>query len=121
MEEPSERAPAPHDYQGGADIYGEGGAIRASYLAHIGAAIADRDVLVLKLLTNDEVMEIRFPGAKVLRSDLSSQLVSRIVTLPTPKGPTRTALVDPNGTTLVELESGSPEILCRGLRTHDLG
>ncbi|MFH1797275.1 MAG: magnesium transporter [Pseudomonadota bacterium] len=48
MEEPNERAPAPHDYQGGADIYGEGGAIRASYLAHIGAAIADRDVLILK-------------------------------------------------------------------------
>nr|WP_295462086.1 magnesium transporter [Mesorhizobium sp.] len=48
MEEPNERAPAPHDFQGGADIYGEGGAIRASYLAHIGAAIADRDVLILK-------------------------------------------------------------------------
>lgn len=48
MEEPNERAPAPHDFPGGADIYGEGGAIRASYLAHIGAAIADRDVLILK-------------------------------------------------------------------------
>jgi magnesium transporter len=31
-----------------ADIYGENGAIRASYLAHIGAAIADRDVITLK-------------------------------------------------------------------------
>jgi magnesium transporter len=31
-----------------ADIYGEDGAIRASYLAHIGAAIADRDVITLK-------------------------------------------------------------------------
>ncbi len=31
-----------------ADFYGEDGAIRASYLAHIGAAIADRDVLTLK-------------------------------------------------------------------------
>ncbi|MCO5164379.1 MAG: magnesium transporter [Mesorhizobium sp.] len=48
MEEPNERAPALHDYLGNADIYGEDGAIRASYLAHIGAAIADRDVLVLK-------------------------------------------------------------------------
>ncbi|MDP3898024.1 MAG: magnesium transporter [Mesorhizobium sp.] len=44
-----DRAPArdaaefPH-----ADIYGEDGAIRASYLAHIGATIADRDVLTLK-------------------------------------------------------------------------
>ena len=90
-------------------------------MALLQSSFDEGDVLVLKLLTNDEVMEIRFPGAKVLRSDLSSQLVSRIVTLPTPKGPTRTALVDPNGTTLVELESGSPEILCRGLRTHDLG
>ncbi len=31
-----------------ADIYGEDGAIRASFLAHIGAAIADRDTLALK-------------------------------------------------------------------------
>ncbi len=31
-----------------ADIYGEDGAIRASYLAHIGAAIAARDVSALK-------------------------------------------------------------------------
>jgi magnesium transporter len=30
------------------DIYGEDGAVRASYLAHIGAAIADRDTLTLK-------------------------------------------------------------------------
>lgn len=34
--------------QEAADIYGGGGAIRASYLAHIGAAIADRDTLGLK-------------------------------------------------------------------------
>ncbi len=31
-----------------ADIYGEDGVIRASFLAHIGAAIADRDTLTLK-------------------------------------------------------------------------
>lgn len=30
------------------DIYGEDGAIRASFLAHVGAAIADRDTLILK-------------------------------------------------------------------------
>ncbi len=30
------------------DIYGEDGAIRSSFLAHIGAAIADRDTLTLK-------------------------------------------------------------------------
>jgi magnesium transporter len=42
----------PHEETSGAsasaDIYGEDGAIRASYLAHIGAAIADRDTLALK-------------------------------------------------------------------------
>jgi magnesium transporter len=32
----------------GADIYGEDGAIRPHFLAHIGAAIADRDTLTLK-------------------------------------------------------------------------
>lgn len=32
----------------GAEIYGEDGVILASYLAHIGAAIADRDTLTLK-------------------------------------------------------------------------
>ncbi|MEO9337990.1 magnesium transporter [Mesorhizobium sp. SB112] len=31
-----------------ADIYGEDGVIRASYLTHIGAAIADRDTIALK-------------------------------------------------------------------------
>ncbi len=31
-----------------ADIYGEDGVIRASFLAHVGAAIADRDTLILK-------------------------------------------------------------------------
>jgi magnesium transporter len=30
------------------DIYGEDGAVRASYLAHIGAAIADRDTITLR-------------------------------------------------------------------------
>ncbi|WP_431461100.1 magnesium transporter MgtE N-terminal domain-containing protein, partial [Klebsiella pneumoniae] len=31
-----------------ADIYGEDGVIRAAFVAHIGAAIADRDTLALK-------------------------------------------------------------------------
>ena len=47
MEEP-ERAPIHHDREGNPDIYGENGAIRASYLAEIGAAVADRDVVTLK-------------------------------------------------------------------------
>lgn len=90
-------------------------------MALLQSSFDDGEALVLKLLTNDEVMEIRFQNARVLQSDLSSQLVSRIVSLPLPEGPTRTALVDPNGATLVEIESGSPEIICRGLRVHDLG
>ena len=32
-----------------ADIYGEDGAVRASFLGQIGAAIADRDTITLKL------------------------------------------------------------------------
>ena len=32
----------------GADIYDDDGYVRASYLAHIGAAIADRDTVTLK-------------------------------------------------------------------------
>ncbi|RWD60200.1 MAG: magnesium transporter [Mesorhizobium sp.] len=39
--------------EGGADIYGEDGAVRASFLAQIGAAIADRDTLTLKREVDD--------------------------------------------------------------------
>lgn len=49
MEGPEEhKAEASVAENANADIYGEDGAIRASYLAHIGAAIADRDTLTLK-------------------------------------------------------------------------
>lgn len=48
MQQPEDRASASHQYEGNADIYDEDGVIRASFLAHIGAAIADRDVLALK-------------------------------------------------------------------------
>lgn len=49
MEEPHERPPTSNNVQAGnPDIYGDDGAIRGAYLAHIGAAIADRDVIVLK-------------------------------------------------------------------------
>ncbi|RWB96595.1 magnesium transporter [Mesorhizobium sp.] len=37
----------------GADIYGEDGAVRSSFLAQIGAAIADRDTLTLKREVDD--------------------------------------------------------------------
>ena len=43
-ETPPETAPDEQD----ADIYGEDGAVRTSYLARVGAAIADRDVLYLR-------------------------------------------------------------------------
>ncbi|MGB6118882.1 MAG: magnesium transporter [Mesorhizobium sp.] len=43
-----ENRPGASVNQDHADIYGEDGAIRAAYLAHIGAAIADRDVIALK-------------------------------------------------------------------------
>ncbi|TIV10396.1 MAG: magnesium transporter, partial [Mesorhizobium sp.] len=36
-----------------ADIYGEDGAVRASFLAQIGAAIADRDTITLKREVDD--------------------------------------------------------------------
>ena len=47
MDDPHDTAPGAPPAEG-ADIYGDDGAIRASYLAHIGAAIADRDTLALK-------------------------------------------------------------------------
>lgn len=90
-------------------------------MALLQSSFDDGDALVLKLLTHDEVMEIRFRNAQVLQSNLQSQLVARIVSQTTPEGTTRTWLIDPEGVTLVEIDAGPPEILCRGLRTHDLG
>ncbi|MEO3385669.1 magnesium transporter [Mesorhizobium sp. CAU 1741] len=49
MENPHERPPEAEAGSGaGDDIYDENGVLRASFLAHIGAAIADRDTLTLK-------------------------------------------------------------------------
>ncbi|MCT8998374.1 magnesium transporter [Chelativorans intermedius] len=50
MSEPeTERTEAtPADEAAGHDIYGEDGAVSAPFLAHVGAAIADRDTLALK-------------------------------------------------------------------------
>lgn len=49
MEGQEEQAPGAEATEvTGADIYGEDGAIRPHFLAHIGAAIADRDTLTLK-------------------------------------------------------------------------
>lgn len=49
MEGQPENTPAPNEPErDGADIYDDGGVIRASFLSHIGAAIADRDTLTLR-------------------------------------------------------------------------
>ena len=48
MEDQHEATPGEGSQDAHADIYGEDGVIRASFLAHIGAAIADRDTLTLK-------------------------------------------------------------------------
>ncbi|MCX7305079.1 MAG: magnesium transporter [Hyphomicrobiales bacterium] len=48
MENQHETTPADGSPEAHADIYGEDGVIRASFLAHIGAAIADRDTITLK-------------------------------------------------------------------------
>ena len=47
MADTENQAQAPREDETHADIYGEDGAVRASFLAHIGAAVADRDVLTL--------------------------------------------------------------------------
>ena len=79
------------------------------------------DGLLLTLLTHDEVMEVRLPSSRVIGSNLTSRLVSRIVTQEAALGRTYTWLLDEEGATLAQIESGAPEIVCRGLRTHDLG
>lgn len=48
MENQHEATPGAGSPETHADIYGEDGVIRASFLAHIGAAIADRDTITLK-------------------------------------------------------------------------
>lgn len=48
MENQHETTPGDASPETRADIYGEDGVIRSSFLAHIGAAIADRDTITLK-------------------------------------------------------------------------
>ena len=48
LEDQHEATPGAGSPEAHADIYGEDGVISASFLAHIGAAIADRDTLTLK-------------------------------------------------------------------------
>lgn len=51
MENQHEATPGPADEH--SDIYGEDGAVRSAFLAHIGAAIADRDTIELKREVGD--------------------------------------------------------------------
>ncbi|HTV68441.1 MAG TPA: magnesium transporter [Rhizobiaceae bacterium] len=53
MEAREDEAPVADAVEPRADIYGEDGSVRASYLAHIGAAIADRDTLTLRKDVSD--------------------------------------------------------------------
>ncbi|HEY5818476.1 MAG TPA: magnesium transporter [Mesorhizobium sp.] len=46
--QPDEPRPDDHPERAGADIYDDAGVVRSSFLAHIGAAIADRDTLTLR-------------------------------------------------------------------------
>ncbi|MEQ1942903.1 magnesium transporter [Mesorhizobium sp. VNQ89] len=48
MENQHETPPEANPSGAEPDIYGDGGSIRSSFLAHIGAAIADRDTITLK-------------------------------------------------------------------------
>lgn len=43
-----DRNPLEADVYDGSDIYGEDGSVRSDYLMHVGAAIADRDLLYLR-------------------------------------------------------------------------
>jgi hypothetical protein len=89
-------------------------------LAFLQSSFNEGETLVLSLLTNDEVMEVRFPLAEVMSTNVTSRLVSRIITQETPEKRTRTWLLDPDGNPLAEIDSLSPEIMCRGVRVHDL-
>ena len=53
MENQHETTPGAGSPETVADIYDEDGVIRASFLAHIGAAIADRDTITLKQEVGD--------------------------------------------------------------------
>ena len=47
-EQDKDRNPPEADVYDGSDIYAEDGSVRSDYLMHVGAAIADRDLLYLR-------------------------------------------------------------------------
>lgn len=76
MESRHEHIPGAPD-QGHADIYDEDGVVLPSFLAHVGAAIADRDVLTLKRDVGDlhqselgHVLEALLPEQRLALVDL---------------------------------------------------
>lgn len=88
--------------------------------AFLHSSYDDGDAVVLKLITEDEVMELRFPKPKVLQADLVTQMVGNIVTQPGDGGLTETRLLDPQGHVLIAIESLPPDILCRSIRAGEL-
>ncbi len=88
--------------------------------AFLHSSYDDGDAVILKLITEDEVMELRFSRPKVLHADLVTQMVGNIVTQPGVNGFTHTRLLDPDGQVLIEIESIPPDIICRGIRAGEL-
>lgn len=89
--------------------------------AFLHSSYDDGDAVILKLITEDEVMELRFARPKVLQANLITQMVGNIVvTQPGEKGFTHTRLLDPDGQVLIEIESIPPDIICRGIRAGEL-
>jgi magnesium transporter len=77
VEEQEHQAEARDAERPAADIYGEDGAVRASFLAHLGAAIADRDTITLKREVADlhqselgDVLEALMPEQRLALVDL---------------------------------------------------
>lgn len=87
--------------------------------AYLHSSYEDGDAVILKLITEDEVMELRFSRPTVLSADLATQMVGNIVTQPGGEGLIQTHLLDPAGHTLLAIESPPPDIVCRGLRAAD--
>ncbi len=88
--------------------------------AYLKEAFEDELGVILKLITHDEFLELRFAKPRVLECSMETRLVARIGTEKMADGQVRTTLVDSEGRTLVELESSPPEVFCRSLRTEDL-
>ena len=88
--------------------------------AFLHSSYDDGDAVILKLITEDEVMELRFSKPRVLQADLVTQMVGNIVTQPGAEGLIQTRLLDPQGHVLIAIESLPPDIICRSIRAGEL-